>query len=339
MIVMSIKYWLIPFALAVTLTILLGLSVVSQAQTGATLYLPILFNGAADLTPTDCPIFPTDHIWNAPVDGLPLDPNSAAYINSIGADDMLHPDFGSGTWAGFPIGIPYVIVPGTQPKVPVSFVYADESDPGPYPIPPSPPIEGDPDGDGDRHILILDQDNCLLYELFAAHLENDGWYAGSGAIFDLQDYALRPDGWTSADAAGLAIFPGLVRYDEVAAGEIRHAIRFTASETRRDYVWPARHYASNLTGNEYPSMGQRFRLKASFDISGFSSEVRVILQAMKTYGIILADNGSDWFISGVPDERWDNEVLRELRQVRGDDFEAVDVSSLMLHPDSGQVKP
>jgi hypothetical protein len=334
------KYRLIILFFIMTFTILYGgMRISGQVQTGATLYLPILFNGAAVPTPTGCPIFLADHIWNAPVDGLPLDPSSAAYINTIGADGRLHPDFGSGTWAGFPIGIPYVIVSGAQPKVPVSFVYADESDPGPYPIPPDPPIEGDPEGDGDRHVLIIDQDNCLLYELFAAHLENDGWYAGSGAIFDLRGYALRPDGWTSADAAGLAIFPGLVRYDEVAAGEIRHAIRFTASETRKDYVWPARHYASKLTGSQYPPMGQRFRLKASFDISGFSSEVQVILQAMKTYGIILADNGSDWFISGVPDERWDNELLRELRQVRGADFEAVDVSSLMLYPDSGQVKP
>ena len=271
----------------------------------------------------DCPSIPIQ----------PLISTALAQLTTV------HPDFGSGTWVGFPIGIPYVIVPGTQVKVPVNFMYADESDPGPYPIPNNPPIEGDPDGDGDRHMLILDQDNCLLYELYAAHLENDGWHAGSGAIFDLQDYALRPDGWTSADAAGLAIFPGLVRYDEVAAGEIRHAIRFTVRETRRDYVWPARHFASSLTGSQYPPMGQRFRLKASFDITGYSPEVQVILQAMKTYGIILADNGSNWFISGVPDERWDNDVLRELRQVSGADFEAVDVSSLMLDPDSGQVKP
>jgi hypothetical protein len=334
------KYQLITFFLAAIVLILYaGMRISGQAYSGATLYLPILFNEAAVPIPTTCPIFPADHIWNAPVDGLSLDPNSAAYINSIGVDNTLHPDFGSGTWAGFPIGIPYVVVLGTQPKAPVSFVYADESDPGPYPIPPDPPVEGDPYGDGDRHVLIIDRDNCRLYELFAAHLENDGWHAGSGSIFDLQDYTLRPDGWTSADAAGLAIFPGLVRYDEVAAGEVRHAIRFTASETRKDYVWPARHYASQLTGSQYPPMGQRFRLKASFDISGFSSEVQVILQAMKTYGIVLADNGSDWFISGVPDERWDNDLLGELRQVRGVDFEAVDVSSLMLHPDSGQVKP
>jgi len=340
MIVMIKKYRLLPFSCIAIFTILfLGSQVSSWAQTSSTLYLPIVLNDVSGPVPADCPIFPDDHIWNTPVDGLPLDPNSAAYINSIGAGGQLHPDFGSGTWEGFPIGIPYVIVPGMQAKVGVNFVYVDESDPGPYPIPSNPPIEGDPDGDGDRHILILDSENCLLYELFAAHLEDDGWYAGSGAIFDLQDYALRPDSWTSADAAGLAIFPGLVRYDEVAAGEIRYAIRFTVEQTRRDYVWPARHFASDLTGTQYPPMGQRFRLKASFDIAGYSPEVQVILQAMKIYGIILADNGSNWFISGVPDERWDNDVLRELRQVRGADFEAVDVSSLMLHPDSGQVTP
>jgi hypothetical protein len=188
-------------------------------------------------------------------------------------------------------------------------------------------------------MLILDQDNCLLYELYAAHLESDGWYAGSGAIFNLQDYALRPDGWTSADAAGLPIFPGLVRYEEVAAGRIEHAIRFTVAQTRNEHVWPARHDASDLTGVQYPSMGQRFRLKAGFDTSGFSPDVQVILQAMKTYGLILADNGSNWFISGAPDHRWDNDMLRELRQVYGSDFEAVDSSSLMLDPDSGQVSP
>jgi len=285
-----------------------------------------------------CPVFPADNIWNAPVDTLPLDPNSDAYVATIGANAYLHPDFGSGTWEGEPIGIPYVDVPGTQPLVDVSFEYADESDPGPYPIPPDPPIEGGPDSDGDRHILIVDRDNCILYELFYAWPQPDGsWQAGSGAIFDLNSHALRPASWTSADAAGLPILAGLVRYDEVASGEIRHAIRVTAPHTRRAYIWPARHYASSLTGAQYPPMGQRFRLKADFDISGFSPEVQVILQALKTYGMMLADNGSSWFISGVPDERWNNDVLvPELHQVKGSNFEAVDVSSLMVDPDSGQ---
>ena len=310
-----------------------------QAKAPTDLYLPLILNGSAGPILDGCPVFPADHIWNVPIDTLPVDPNSAAYINTIGASEELHADFGSGTWEGFPIGIPYVSVPGSQAKVNVTFDYDDESDPGPYPIPPNPPVEGDPNGGGDRHILILDRDDCQLYELYAAHQEPSGWEAGSGAIFDLQDYALRPAGWTSADAAGLPILPGLVRYDEVASGEIRHAIRFTAPQTRKAYVWPARHYASNETGSQYPPMGQRFRLKASYDISGFSPEVQVILQAMKTYGIILADNGSHWYISGVPDERWDNEMLHEMDVVHGSDFEAVDVSSLMLDPDSGQVKP
>ena len=285
-----------------------------------------------------CPVFPADNIWNVPVDTLPLDANSDAYVATIGASSYLHPDFGSGTWEGEPIGIPYMDVPGAQPKVAVTFTdYGDESDPGPYPIPPDPPIEGGPDSDGDRHILIVDRDNCILYELYDAWPQPDGsWQAGSGAIFDLNSHALRPAGWTSADAAGLPILAGLVRYDEVASGEIRHAIRVTAPQTRRAYIWPARHYASSLTGAQYPPMGQRFRLKAGFDISGFSTEVQVILQALKTYGMMLADNGASWFISGHPDERWDNDVLRELRQVHGSDFEAVDVSSLMVDPDSGQ---
>ncbi|MEE8391298.1 MAG: hypothetical protein V3S14_10965 [Anaerolineae bacterium] len=284
-----------------------------------------------------CAVFPADNVWNTPVDTLPVDANSAAYVTTIGAGEYVHADFGSGTWEGAPIGIPFVDVPGTQATVSVTFGYDDESDPGPYPIPPNVPIEGGPDSGGDRHVLVVDRDDCILYELYAAYPQPDGsWSAGSGAIFDLNSHVLRPDGWTSADAAGLPILPGLVRYDEVAAGEIRHAIRFTVPETRRAYVWPARHYASSLTGAQYPPMGQRFRLRADFDVSGFSPDVQVILQALKKYGMILADNGSSWFISGVPDERWDNDALHELHQVYGSDFEAVDASSLMIDPDSGQ---
>ena len=284
-----------------------------------------------------CTVFPADNVWNARIDTLPLDPNSDAYIATIGADVPMHADFGSGAWAGGPIGIPYVTVPGDQALVSVTFGYDDESDPGPYPIPTDALIEGGADSDGDRHVLVLDRDNCLLYELFYAFPQPDGgWEAGSGAIFDLNSNALRPDGWTSADAAGLAMLPGLVRYEEVAAGEIRHALRFTAPQTRRAYVWPARHYASSLTGAQYPPMGQRFRLRADYDLSTFSPEVQVILWALKTYGMFLADNGSAWYLSGVPDERWDNDMLRELRQVHGSDFQAVDESPLMVSPDSGQ---
>ena len=287
-----------------------------------------------------CPLFPEDNVWNTPVDTLPVDARSSAYINTIGASKSLHPDFGSGTWNGGPIGIPYTLVPGTQPEVPVTFDYADESDPGPYPIPPDAAIEGGSESDGDRHILVLDQDNCILYETWSTYpLSGGGWEAGSGAIFDLLSNALRPATWTSADAAGLPILPGLIRYDEVASGEIRHAIRFTAPQTRREFIWPARHYASSLTGSQYPPMGQRFRLKADFDISLFSPEVKVILVALKRYGMILADNGSAWFISGAPDPGWDNDVLvNEFRLVKGSDFEAVDESSLMIDPDSGQAR-
>ncbi|HSJ57734.1 MAG TPA: hypothetical protein VLC95_11170 [Anaerolineae bacterium] len=289
-----------------------------------------------------CDVLPADSVWNTRVDSLPLDPNSDAYVATIGAEDNMHADFGSGDWppgSGSPIGIPFVDVPGTQPRVEVTFDYDDESDPGPYPVPPDAPIEGGPQSDGDRHVLVLDRDACVLYELYYAWPQPDGsWHAGSGAIFDLDSHALRPAGWTSADAAGLPILPGLVRYDEVALGEIRHALRFTAPQTRREYVWPARHYASELTGSEYPPMGQRFRLKADFDISGFAPEVQVILEALKTYGMFLADNGSAWYLSGVPDERWDNDALHELHQVPGSAFEAVDESSLMIDPDSAQAR-
>jgi hypothetical protein len=285
-----------------------------------------------------CRVFPPDNIWNAAVDTLPVDARSSDYIASIGAEDGLHPDFGSGTWEGEPIGIPYNVVAGSQAGVEVVFEYADESDPGPYPIPPGALIEGGPDSTGDRHVLVLDRDNCLLYELWSAYPLGDGsWRAGSGAVFSLNSNRLRAAGWTSSDAAGLPVLPGLVRYDEVASGEITHALRFTAPQTRMAYVWPARHYASDLTEPVYPPMGQRFRLRADYDISVFPEEVGIILQALKKYGMILADNGSPWFVCGVPDERWDNERLSYIKGVPGSAFEAVDCSGLMVDPDSGGV--
>ena len=242
-------------------------------------------------------------------------------------------DFGSGTWDGGLIGIPYNLSDNTTPKYDVSFLYSDQSDPGPYPIPASPNIE---DG-SDHHLLDLDQSTCKLYEMWDVSQNGDGtWSAGSGAIWDLNSDALRPAGWTSADAAGLPILPGLVRYDEVASGQINHAIRFTANSTN-SYIWPARHLTSGDPGvlTTTPPMGARFRLKASFDISGYPAQVQVILQAMKTYGIILADNGSDWYISGAPNSRWDNTMLHLMDNITGSDFEAVDYSSLMVNPDSG----
>jgi chitodextrinase len=297
---------------------------------------------AAQLPPTlgNCPMFPADNIWNTPVDGLPVDPNSSTYVTTIGAAHYLHPDFGSGTWDGFPIGAPYNLVPGTQPKVPISFQYAAESDPGPYPFPPNALIQGGPTSTGDRHVLVVDTDHCLLYETWSSYPQPDGsWKAGSGALFDLKSNNLRPSGWTSADAAGTAMLPGFVRYDEVATGEIRHALSFTVPQSRNTYLWPARHQASNLTGSSYPPMGQRFRLKASFDVSAFSPETKVILTALKKYGMFLMDNGAPWFIAGVPDERWNNDVLvSEFARVLGSNFEAVDESGLMVDANSGQAK-
>ena len=287
-----------------------------------------------------CPIFPVDNVWNTPVDQLPVDGNSATYITTIGATKTFHPDFGAAVYDGGPIGIPYDVVTGTQPRVSISFDYSDESDPGPYPIPPNAQIEGGPNSTGDRHVLVLDRDNCVLYEMFSSYPQPNGsWQAGSGAVFDLESHALRPRDWTSADAAGLPILPGLVRYDEVAAGEIAHALRFTVPQSQKKYVWPARHYASSLTGSQYPPMGKRFRLKASFDVSTFSPEVQVILRALKKYGMILADNGSAWYISGAPDPRWNDDVLvTEFRRVKGSDFEAVDESSMIINPDTGQAR-
>jgi hypothetical protein len=295
---------------------------------------------AASPTIAGCPIFPPDNVWNAAIDTMPVDPGSSSYIASIGAATGLHPDFGSGLWDGGPMGTPYNVVAGTQPKVSITFDYADESDPGPYPIPPNPQIEGGSQSTGDRHVLVLDTDNAVLYEAWSTYPNaSGGWHAGSGAVFDLRSNTLRPSGWTSADAAGLPVLPGLLRYDEVASGEITHAVRFTAPITRKAFIWPARHYASSNTDPRYPPMGQRFRLKANYDISAFSPETQVILRALKKYGMILADNGSAWYISGCPDSRWNNDVLvGELRRVKGSDFEAIDESSLMVSPDSGQVQ-
>jgi hypothetical protein len=273
--------------------------------------------------------FPDDDPWNQDISGLPADPNSDALIASIGAGRNLHPDFGS-NWLGHPFGIPYVIVPGTQPKVPVLFGCAEESDPGPYPIPPDAPIEGGRKGKGDRHVLIVDWDNWKLYELFSAYPVEDRWRAESGAIFDLATNTVRPAGWTSADAAGLPIFPGLVRYDEVyEQGVIPHALRFTCRHTRRAYVAPARHWASKQKDPSFPPMGMRVRLKSSYDISGFPYSAQVILLALMTYGMILADNGLDWSLSGSWDRRWKNSEIVTLKQVKGSDFEVVQMGQIV----------
>jgi hypothetical protein len=282
-----------------------------------------------------CPVFPANNIWNMPVDKLPVSPNSATYVNTIGATLPLHPDFGT-VYDGAPNGIPYITVPGTQTKYPATFTYASESDPGPYAIPLTAPIEGGSQGTGDRHVISVDTDNCILYEMWDSYPQAASWQAGSGAIFGLNSNTLRPSGWTSADAAGLPIFPGLVKYDEVLTGAILHAIRFTVPQTQQAFVWPARHYASSLTGAQYPPMGVRFRLKASFDISSFSATNQIILQALKTYGMMIADNGSSWYISGAPDSRWSDDDLHNLTSLSGSDFEVVDVSGMMVNANSGQ---
>lgn len=270
-------------------------------------------------------VFPADNPWNTDISREPVDPRSDILIAGIGLAKGLHPEFGT-VYQGAPNGIPYVVVPGNQPRVPVKFRYVEDSDPGPYPVPPDAPIEGGPQGKGDRHVLVIDRDNWKLYELFAARPdpETKGWTAGSGAIFDLNSNRLRPAGWTSADAAGLPIFPGLVRYDEVMEQkEIRHALRFTCQRTRRAYVAPARHFASRHTDENLPPMGMRVRLRAGFDVSRFPAEVQVILRALKKYGMFLADNGADWFVTGAPDPRWDDERLATLKRVSGREFEVV----------------
>jgi hypothetical protein len=285
-----------------------------------------------------CPVFPEDDIWNTPVDHLPASPMTSTYITTIGANKPLHHDFGSGLYRGAPIGIPFVVVPGTQPKYPASFVYAAQSDPGPYAVPMDAPIEGGPQSTGDRHTIAIDTDNCILYELYKAYAEGSSWKTRAGAIFKLRSHDLRPMGWTSCDAAGMPIFPGLVRYDEIAEGEIRHALRFTVPQPRRAYVWPARHFASSITHEQYPPMGARFRLRAGYDISGFSPVNQIILRALKRYGMMIADVGQAWFLSGSPDPRWKNLDLHELQRVTGAEFEFVDVSKMMIDQDSGRAR-
>ena len=283
-----------------------------------------------------CTVFPSNNPWNTDISAYPVHPNSAAYVNFIGPTKFLHPDFGT-FYNGEPIGIPYVVVPGSQPRVVVAFQYADESDPGPYPIPDNPPIEGGPDSTGDRHILMLGLDRCELHELYYAWPPGSGpnpytdrWWAGSGAYFDLRSNALRPDGWTSADAAGLPILAGLVRYDEVVQqGAINHALRFTVRATQRGYIHPATHYASSTTDPSYPPMGLRLRMKGSYSCATYSPEVQVICTALKRYGMYVADNGSDWFVSGAHDPRWNDSNLGDLKKVPGSAFEAVDTGPIL----------
>ncbi|MFL5829598.1 MAG: hypothetical protein ACJ76X_06745 [Solirubrobacteraceae bacterium] len=279
-----------------------------------------------------CPMFPANNPWNQRVDRQPVARDSAPLIASIGLGTSVHPDFGT-VYNGAPNGIPYAVVSRHTRRVPVTFDYSDESDHGRYPLPKHVPIEGGPRSSGDRHVIVIDRDACVDYELFDAHPLSGGarWHAGSGAIFNLRSNHLRPAGWTSADAAGLPILPGLARYDEVARGLIDHALRFTAERTRRAYVYPARHVASSSTDPALPPMGLRVRLKASVNIAGLPYQARVVAVALKRYGLILADNGSPWYISGAPNPRWSDDALHQLGRLHGRDFEVVDTSSLP-HP-------
>jgi hypothetical protein len=271
-----------------------------------------------------CPVFPASSPWNQRVDSLPVATGSDTIVASVGLEDHVHADFGSGLWEGNRIGIPVTVVGKNTPRTRVAFEYADESDRGPYPIPSNVKIEGG----SDRHAILVDRDACKLYELFALQRAGNRWRAGSGAIWSLLSNKLRPRGWTSADAAGLPILPGLARYDEVKRGRIDHALRFTVSQTRRAYVWPARHFASSATSPSLPPMGLRLRLKKSYRISSFPRQARIVLLALKEYGMLVADNGSDWYISGAPDPRWSNEQLHTLHRVPGAAFEVVDTSRL-----------
>jgi hypothetical protein len=277
-----------------------------------------------------CPILPASNAFNQRVDKLPVAANSATLIGSIGLGATAKADFGSGTYDGGPIGIPYRVVRGSQKRVPVTFDYADESDGSRYPLPANVAIEGGRNADGDRHVLVVDRDRCRLYELFDAHPQDGGasWHAGAGAIFNLRSNRLRPAGWTSADAAGLPILPGLARASEVAKGTIDHALRFTARRTRNAYVYPARHFASSDSDAALPPMGTRIRLKRGANLGGLGKQARIIAKALQRYGALLADNGSPWFFSGAPDRRWNNDDLQTLRRIEGSDFEVVDTRSL-----------
>lgn len=290
---------------------------------------------AAPVPGSGCTLFPADNVWHADVSTLPVHPSGGAWLASMGGPGVrLHPDFGPAGPGEQPYGIPYTVVPGDAAKVAVAFEYADESDPGPYPFAADTPVEGG----SDRHALMVDRDRCVLYELFAATYDPAGSTAGSGAVWDLRSNALRPAGWTSADAAGLPILPGLLRRDEVAAGDVDHAIRMTARRTDRSYVWPARHQAGAAGDPSLPPMGARFRLKASFDVSRFRPDTQVVLRAMQRHGMILADNGSDWYFTGTSEPGWDTGMLDELKSVPAGEFEAVDASSLLAEPDSGRVR-
>jgi len=296
----------------------LALVAVMAGSPTASAAAPVTIPGAPN-----CSVFPETNVWNRRVDAMPVRSDSATLMSTIGLGSNLHPDFSSISGGNY--GIPYMVVGSGARKKNVGFTWPGESDPNPYFIPRKPKIEGG----SDRHLIVVNRDTCRLYELFNLRKTSTGWKAGSGAQWDMESNALRPAGWTSADAAGLPILPGLVRYDEVAAGEIRHALRFTTDQTRKAYIYPARHHASDLTGVQYPPMGLRIRLKASVDISGFGPQSRVLLRALQLYGMILADNGSPLYVTGAPHRYWDDDDLHDLHQIDGSDFEVVDTTGFV----------
>jgi hypothetical protein len=313
------------------------------AITGGGLSLAIATGTASAGTPVpgapNCPMFPADNVWNTDVSGLPVDSHSTAWLASMNSlSTNLHPDFGPSSDPSNPYGMPFAVVSPAHALVNLAFQYGDQSDPGPYPFGIDTPIEGGASSGGDRHAIMVNPASCTLYELFDAHYSSAGSSAGSGAIWDLHSNALRPAGWTSADAAGLPILPGLLRYDEVQAGSITHAIRMTAQSTDTSFIWPARHEAGASSNPNLPPMGARFRLRAGFDISSFSLQAQAVLRAMQHYGLILADNGSNWFFGGTADQNWPISLVDELKHVPASAFDAVDESSLMIDANSGETQ-
>lgn len=320
-------YRVIVAALAVGAALALGVALAPALAVSSRSKAPRVHRAGAPLE-FGCPILPAEDPLNQEIADAPVNPNSANYVASIGLSAHLHPDFGTEP----SYGIPYTVVGPEQPKVPIKFTkYRSESDPGPYPVPANAPIEGGgKNGHGDKHVLVVQEGSCMLYELYKAHRKGTGWTAASGAVFNLRSDALRPEGWTSADAAGLPIFPLLARYPEVASGQIDHALRVTVPESQDGYIHPATHFASSSSNPNLPPMGLRLRLKASYSLAGFNGESLVILEALKRYGLIVADNGSPWFITGAPNPGWNDENLEEIKQVPGSEFEAVE-SGPILH--------
>jgi len=326
----SLRTWVLPGGVVVVVVsvsaaaLLTGVALVASLASAAAVPAGRARTASVEY---GCPILPAEDPLNQEIADAPVNPNSANYVASIGLTAHLHPDFGTNKT----YGIPFTVVGAHQPKVPIKFTeYGAESNPGPYPIPPHAPVEGGgKNGQGDKHVLVMQEGSCMLYELYDAHHNGHGWSAASGAVFNLRSDALRPEGWTSADAAGLPIFPLLARYPEVATGQIDHALRVTVPASQMGYIHPATHYASNSSNPNLPPMGLRLRLKASYSLAGFTGQSLIILEALKRYGLIVADNGSPWFITGAPNSHWNDENLEQIKRVPGSEFEAVETGPIL----------